>query len=99
MPKHDGTIDFRKLKEAVRIEQVLDDYGVTLKRSGRQLAGCCPIHKGDNAKAFVVNPAKGVWRCFADCDRGGSVIDLVSELERIPIRDAALMLIERYGVK
>lgn len=99
MSETKGTIDFAKLKQAVSIERVLDAYGVTLKRSGTQLVGCCPIHKGANAKAFVVSPQKGAWRCFADCNRGGSVIDLVAELERISIRDAARLLAQRYSMR
>lgn len=99
MPAHKGTIDFRKVKEIVAIEQVLESYGVALKRQRQQLVGCCPIHKGRNAKAFVVDPTKGAWRCFGDCDKGGSVIDLVAELERISTVEAARLLSDRYGTK
>jgi DNA primase len=98
MTTHKRTIDFRRVKDAVSIERVLADYGVKLKRSGTQLVGCCPIHKGSNPRAFVVNPAKGAWRCFGDCNRGGSTLDLVAELEGISLRDAALLLIERYSL-
>lgn len=96
MSKYIGNIDFRKVKDAVGIERVLADHGIALKRSGSQLAGCCPIHQGSNPRAFVVDPAKNAWCCFGDCNRGGSVLDLVAELESVTIREAARLLIERY---
>jgi hypothetical protein len=91
-------IDFSKVKQDVGVEQVLERYGVSLKKSGRQLAGCCPIHGGSNPRAFVVSREKNAWRCFADCDRGGSVIDLVAELERVSPLEAAHLLIDWFGL-
>ena len=92
------TIDFARLKRDLPIEQVLDRYGVSLKKSGRQLAGCCPIHGGSNPRAFVVSPEKNAWRCFADCDRGGSVIDLVVELEGVSPLEAARLLADWFAL-
>lgn len=98
MPNDGRAIDISKVKEAAPIERVLAHYGITLKKSGRQLAGCCPIHKGSNKRAFVVDPHKGVWRCFADCDRGGTVIDLVVEIENVSAREAAFMIADWLGI-
>ena len=91
-------IDFAQVKRDVAIEQVLERYGVSLKRSGRQLAGCCPVHGGSNPRAFVVSPQKNAWRCFGDCNRGGSVIDLVAELERVSLNEAARLLIDWFAL-
>lgn len=98
MPDTTGTIDFGRLKLAAPIEQVLAFYGVSLKRMGTQLVGRCPIHKGSNPRAFVVSPAKNVWRCFGDCDRGGSVVDLVALLENASPVAAARLIARRLGL-
>ena len=98
VPVANPAIDFAQVKRDVAIEQVLERYGVSLKRSGRQLAGCCPIHSGSNPHAFVVSPQKNAWRCFGDCNRGGSVIDLVAELERVPLNEAARLLIDWFAL-
>jgi hypothetical protein len=91
-------IDFSKVKRNVAIEHVLERYGVALKKSGRQFAGCCPIHGGSNPRAFVVSPEKNAWRCFADYNRGGSVIDLVAELEDVSPLEAAQRLIDWFDL-
>ena len=95
---HYWTIDFGRLKLAAPIERVLATYGVPLKRRGTQLVGRCPIHKGSNPRAFVVSPAKNVWRCFGDCDRGGSVVDLVSLFENASPSAAARLIAQRLGL-
>lgn len=92
------TIDFQRINRDAAIEQVLDRYGVSLKVSGRQLAGCCPIHGGSNPRAFVVSRTKNAWRCFGDCNRGGSVIDLVAELERVTPLEAARLLVDWFAL-
>lgn len=98
VPMARSAIDFVKVKRDVAIGNVLDRYGVTLKKSGRQLAGCCPIHGGSNPRAFVVSHSKNAWRCFGDCDRGGSVIDLVAELERVSPVEAARLLVDWFAL-
>ncbi len=91
--------DFQQIKR-VPITAVLERYGILseLKRTGRQLQGRCPIHKGKNPKAFVVDPQKNLWRCFGDCDRGGSTFELVSELEGIEIRAAAELIATWFAI-
>lgn len=91
-------IGFAEVKRNVAVEHVLERYGVPLRESGRQLAGCCPIHGGSNPRAFVVSPEKNAWRCFGNCNRGGSVIDLVAELERVSTAEAARLLIDWFDL-
>ncbi len=77
-------VNFRQVKEAVTILQVLDRYGVTetLKRSGDSLRGPCPVHKGGNPTAFRVSVSKNCWNCFGACQGGGNILDLVARLQR-----------------
>jgi DNA primase len=93
-------INFQELKRVVPIIAVLERYGILpeLKRIGSQLFGACPIHKGTNRKQFVVDANKNVWRCFGDCDRGGSTIDLVSAIENIETKAAAQLITEWFAV-
>jgi hypothetical protein len=45
-----------------------------LSQRGRQWRGVCALHRGKRF-SFSVNPETGCWYCFADCGRGGSLID------------------------
>ena len=44
------------------------------KHRGGQWRGVCPLHQGKRF-SFSVNSETGCWYCFADCGRGGSLID------------------------
>ena len=84
-------VDFKAIKEAVTLEQVFDRYGVKLKRSGKELAGPCPIHQGDGARSFHANTEKNAFHCFS-CQAKGNVLDFVAAMEKCSVRDAALKL-------
>ena len=92
---------FQQIKQ-VPVMAVLERYGLLrdMKRIGAQLFGSCPIHRGSgaNKKQFVVDPAKNVWKCFGDCDRGGSTIELVSGIENIEIRAAAELIAGWFAI-
>jgi len=87
-------VGFDRLKQSVSIEQVLGRYGLleTLRRSGDSLSGVCPVHHGHNPTQFRVSLAKNCWICFGDCNGGGSIVDFVSRMENIGIREAAMLL-------
>ena len=73
---------------------VLDHYGWVreLKGTGNTVRSTCPIHNGSNDKQFVVNIRNNTWCCFGDCRKGGSILELVAELEKIDIREAAVRI-------
>ncbi len=99
MPKS-KFVDFKSIKSAVTMEQVLDRYGLleSMKRSGDSLSGCCPIHNGTNPTQFRVSVSKNVWNCFSECKHGGNVLDFVAEKEVISVHAAALKLIEWFDL-
>ena len=71
-------VDFKAVKDAVDIQMVLDHYGVKgLAKSGDELRGACPIHKGSpRSKNFTVNIRKNAFNCFSkDCKARGNVLD------------------------
>ncbi len=99
MPKS-KFVDFRAIKAAVTMEQVLARYGLldAMKRSGANLSGCCPIHNGTNPTQFRVSISKNVWNCFSECKHGGNVLDFVAEKERITVHKAALLIMEWFDL-
>src|ERR1700752_1123027 len=100
MPKQ--WVDFKKVKEAISIQAVLDRYSITgLSQSGDELRGGCPIHKGSaKKKTFTVNIRKNAFRCFStDCNASGNVLDFVAAMELCTIRDAALKLEQWFNLE
>ena len=73
---------FRSLKRRVSIEQLLQANGclAAMKRRGDRLVGPCPLHQGDNPRAFVVSLPKNLWYCFTGCRAGGDVVELARRL-------------------
>ena len=69
--------------------------GITLYRAGRRLRGPCPLCGASAGKradgAFSVDPAAGVYFCFAE-GQGGDVVDLYARLHSLSPREAAVEL-------
>jgi len=83
-------MDFEQIKKNLRIRDVLSYYGMldALYESESAIRGPCPVHKGDNKTAFHVDKEKNLYYCFTR-KHGGSVIDLIMEIERVPLKTAA----------
>jgi DNA primase len=96
IPSH---LEFRLLKRAVSIEQVLADQGLLdrLRRRGAYWVGPCPLHAGDNPNAFVVHRERNLWRCFTVCRAGGDVVELARHLHNGSYRHAARYLARLAG--
>ena len=99
MPKNQF-VDFKAIKSAVSMEQVLDHYGLLekLKHSGDSLTGACPIHRGSNPTQFRVSLGKNLWNCFSDCKGGGNVLDFIAKMEDISIHAAAARAMDWFGL-
>lgn len=97
MPKS-SFVDFKAVKAAVTIEQVLAHYGLTerFKRSRDSLSGPCPIHGGSNPTQFRISISKNIWNCFSECKRGGNILDFIARMEDVSIHAAALKAIEWF---
>ena len=91
-------VDFRAVKGAVTIVQVLQHYDwmSRLHQTGDSLTGPCPIHGGDNPTAFRVSLSKNCWNCFSRCGGGGNVLDLVAKKEEVSLLQAANLLVEWF---
>ena len=93
-------VSFKVLKETVSMSQLLEHYGLLsgFKPQGTDgLAGACPLHGGTNPTQFKVSISKNCWHCFGGC-RGGNVLDFVMAMEKVEVRQAALLLSQWFGV-
>jgi DNA primase len=97
MPKS-KFVDFKAVKAAITMEQVLGHYGLLekFKRSGDSLSGPCPIHKGTNPTQFRVSLSKNVWNCFSECKHGGNALDFIAKMENVSIHAAAMKAVEWF---
>jgi DNA primase len=85
------------IKQAVPVEIYAGEL-TSLRPSGDSLRGRCPIHRGDNEGALLVDPDERRWHCFV-CGEGGDVIDLCQAVEdHAEVWTAMLSLATRYGV-
>lgn len=74
-----GTMNKEKWKE------ILGKLGCKkIDELGKELRSSCPIHKGDNSSAFVVNTETNLWFCFTRCLVGGDIFDLVDAIYNPP---------------
>jgi DNA primase catalytic core len=91
-------VDFDQIKRTTDLVRVIESYGITLKKSGRDYVGLCPFHD-DHHPSLRVTPAKGLFRC-PSCQATGNVIQFVAKKEGIGERQAALKLLTATpGVK
>ena len=95
-------VSFKQIKADVAIEQVLERYGVHLRRIGAELRGPCPLptHTSRRSRdSFPVSVSRNVWSCRSQScmqarggNVGGNILDLVALMEGCSMRDAALRL-------
>ena len=99
MPKS-SFVDFKAVKAAITMEQVLEHYGILdkFKRGSDSLSGPCPIHKGSNPTQFRISISKNIWNCFSECKHGGNVLDFIARMEDVSIHAAALKAIEWFNL-
>ena len=100
MPKKSSFVDFKAVKAAITMEQVLRHYDLLdqFKRGADSLSGPCPIHQGSNPTQFRVSISKNVWNCFSECKHGGNTLDFIARMDNISIHAAALKAIEWFGL-
>jgi DNA primase len=99
MPKS-PYVDFKAVKQAVSIVQILDHYQLTdrFKRNGDSLTGPCPLHNGQSPTQFRVSISKNCWHCFSECKSGGNILDFVARKENVSIREAALRIASWFNL-
>ncbi|HRO23509.1 MAG TPA: CHC2 zinc finger domain-containing protein, partial [Promineifilum sp.] len=54
--------DTQEIKNRLDLVDVVQDYGVQLRKSGRNYSGFCPFHANTKTPAFYVFPETQTWR-------------------------------------
>lgn len=88
-------IDVDALKRAIKLEDLIADYGVGLKRHGKELRGLCPFHS-ERTPSFTVTPKTGLYYCMG-CAAAGDHVSFIMEHDGLGFRDAAHRLAEITG--
>lgn len=83
-------IDFKQVKQDVRIVDAIPRLGLKLRQRGDQWRGQCPHCRGDD-RSLVITPGKESWYCF-DARKGGDVISLAAHVQQSDMRSAAVFL-------
>ena len=86
-------IDFKVLRARLDFAQVMEHYGVEVKRKGEQHMGYCPLpnHNGKrNSPSFSANLEKGIFQCFG-CGAKGNVLDFAALMEKADPKDGAAL--------
>lgn len=65
------------VRQRVTLSSVIGD-DIALRKAGREYTGLCPFHGEKRDGAFMVNDAKGFYKCFA-CGVKGDVLDYVMQ--------------------
>lgn len=84
----------RRVKELVRLTDVLARYNLTPNRAGFLH---CPFHNGDRDASLKIYPETDSWYCFG-CGEGGDVIDFVAKMERCGFSEAIKQIETDFGL-
>lgn len=96
MPKF-PRLDFKQLRDRVRIEDVCAMLRIRLKPVRKQFRGWCPICQTDSDRCFVVTPSLNRYWCFGGCQSGGDIIELVARVEKVTHKQAAQRIAEHFA--
>jgi len=90
-------LDLSVILSRVQLDDLAQQAGTKLQRSGGELRGMCPLHKGDNPTAFAIYTDPNGhprWRCYTKCDAGGDAIDFVQRWQGLDFMGAVKYLAE-----
>ena len=93
-------IDYRALRQQVRLAQVLDLLGFVPSTCCRnQVRGPCPVHRSrtPRSRSFAAHLQRHCWQCFR-CGAGGNALDLWAAATRLPVYEAAVDLCRRLNL-
>lgn len=79
----------------LNITDVIGAY-ITLKKKGINYQACCPLHD-EKTPSFVVNPVKGIYKCFG-CGKGGNAIGFVMEYEKLTFPEAVKTIAKKHNI-
>ncbi len=89
-------IDFVELKSRTTIMQAAELLKLTLKPSGNQQRGPCPVCNTGGDRALVITPERGLFYCFP-AKTGGDLIKLVAHVRGCSQNEAAQLIQSQIG--
>lgn len=78
--------EIEAIKREHDLKEVIESYGIKLKKKGSNFVGLCPFHE-EKTPSFTINPKTSLYHCFG-CNAGGDVIGFVCRKEGIGFREA-----------
>jgi DNA primase len=75
---------------------LIEEFGIALKRQGRELVGLCPFHD-EKTPSFYVNPSKQVYLCRG-CGAKGNAVTFAANIRGTENDAATEWLAERAGI-
>lgn len=95
-------IDIEKLCDGIKLQDLAERAGTTLKQHSNEWRGCCPLHGGDNPTAFVIANGNGRqrYRCYTGCDDGywHDAVDFVKRWRNSDFMEAVTYLADMAGI-
>jgi DNA primase catalytic core len=83
--------EVERLKNEVSVQRLVEDAGIALKKSGKDMVGLCPYHD-DHSPSLRVTPATNLWRC-PSCGAAGGSIDWVMKFKGVSFRHACELML------
>ena len=84
-------LDTDRLCQQHPIAELVERYGIELRRSGSSFTGRCPFHLDRGCPNLTVFPRSGRFICFR-CGARGDAIAFVQQIEDLSFRDAVTRL-------
>lgn len=89
-------LPFERAKD-VPIGAVLTALGVELRVEAGRVYCACPVHRGSNPRQMVVGGSRNVARCFGDCGRSFTTVDIVRDVRSCTAVAAVNFLATEFG--
>jgi DNA primase len=90
-------VDFKEIKEKVKIEDVADWLGLDMRVSQSQLRGECPACGSGGNRALAITPGKQSYYCWAE-HKGGDLIALTAHIHGVSQKQAAEAIAAQFRI-
>ncbi|MEM7551116.1 MAG: DNA primase [Bacteroidota bacterium] len=86
-----------KVKE-LDLVTVIQDYGVSLKKTGSSWTAKSPFNPEEKTASFSVHRTRNVWKCFSTGIGGHGPINFVMEYQKMDFVSAIKDLCDKFGI-
>ena len=91
-------IDIRRIKDSASIKEVMEEFGLHLKKEGPNYTCLCPFHSDRHLGSFKVNMQRNMYHCFS-CGASGGPVDFLMDYAGYTFPDAIRYLGAKYGIR